>query len=110
MPQNTEHPGTDLVQHNAQRVEVAAGIDGAIHAPGLFRGHVRKSAGHEFRRLRRLALAWQPGRDPKAGEPDMACVAAWFQRHEHVLGLDVLVDQTPLVGMAERCCQANRQA
>ena len=25
-------------------------------------------------------------------------------------GLTFLVDQTPLVGMAERCCQANRQA
>ena len=29
---------------------------------------------------------------------------------EHVLGLDVFVDQTALVGMAERRCQANRKA
>ena len=52
-----------------------------------------------------LALAWQSGRDAKAGEPDVAGVV-----DEHVLGLDVFVDQTALVGMAERRCQANGKA
>ena len=97
-----EHARKHLVQGDAQRVEIAAGIDRAIHAPGLFRGHVGKGAGNDFRRCRRLALAWQPGRDAKAGEPYVAGVV-----DEHVLGLDVFVDQTALVGMAERRCQVN---
>ena len=50
----------------------------------------------------RLALARQSGRDAKAGEPDVAGVV-----DEYVLGLDVFVDQTALVGMAERRCQAD---
>ena len=105
-----EHAGKHFVQRHAQRVEIAAGIHRAIHAPGLFGGHVSKGAGNDFGRRGRLALARQPGRDAKAGEPDVAGVTAWLQRDEHVLGLDVFVDQTALVGMAERRCQANREA
>ena len=36
--------------------------------------------------------------------------SAWFQGDEHVLGLDVFVDQTALVDMAERRCQVNGKA
>ena len=100
-----EHARKHLVQGDAQRVEIAAGIHRAIHAPGLFRGHVGKGAGNDFRRRGRLALARQPGRDAKAGEPYVAGVV-----DEHVLGLDVFVDQAALVGVAERRCQANGKA
>ena len=100
-----EHARKHLVQGDAQRVEIAAGIDRAIHAPGLFRGHVGEGAGNDFRRRGRLALARQSGRDAKAGEPHVAGVV-----HEHVLGLDVLMDQTALVDVAERRCQANGNA
>ncbi len=48
-----KHARQHLVQSDAQRVEIAAGIDRSIHAPGLFRGHVGKGAGNEFRRRRR---------------------------------------------------------
>ena len=105
-----EHARKHLVQSDSQRVEIAAGIDRAIHAPGLFRGHVGKGAGDDFRRRRRLALARQSGRDAKSGEPDMAGVVAWFKRDEHVLGLDVFMDQTALVGVAERRRHANRKS
>ena len=80
-----EHARKHLVQGDAQRVEIAAGIHRAIHTPGLFGRHVGKGAGNDFRRRQRLSLARQSGRDAKAGEPDMAGVAAWFQRDEHVL-------------------------
>ena len=71
-----EHAREHLVQGDAQRVEIAASIDRSIHAPGLFRGHVGKGTGNGFRRCRRLALARQPGRDAKAGEPYVAGVAS----------------------------------
>ena len=35
-----KHARKHLVQGDAQRIEIAAGINRAIHAPGLFRGHV----------------------------------------------------------------------
>ena len=100
-----EHARKHLVQGDAQRVEIAAGIDRTIHAPGLFRRHVGEGARNDLRRRGRLALAWQPGRDAKAGEPDMAGVV-----DEHVLGLDVFMDQTVLVDVAERRCQVNGKA
>ena len=59
----------------------------------------------DFRRCRRLALARQSGRDAKAGEPYVAGAV-----NEHVFGLDVFVDQTALVGVAERRCQVNGKA
>jgi hypothetical protein len=51
-----------------------------------------------------LALARQLGRDAKAREPHVAVV------DEHVLGLDIFVDQTVLVDMAERRGQVNGNA
>jgi len=82
-------------------------IHRSIHAPRLFRGHVSEGARNGLRRCGRLALARQPGRDAKAGEPYVACVAAWFQRDEHVLRLDVFMYQAPLMDAAERRCHAN---
>ena len=70
--------------------------------PGLFGRHVRQATGNDFRRRRRLALARQSRRDAKAGEPYVAGVVG-----EHVPRLDVFVDQTALVGMAERRRQAD---
>jgi hypothetical protein len=97
-----EHARKHLVQGDAQRVEIAASIHRAIHAPGLFRRHVGKGAGNDFRRRRRLALARQSGRDAKTGEPHVAGVV-----DEHVLRLDVFMNQTALVDVAERRCQVN---
>ena len=54
---------------------------------------------------RRLALARQTGRDAEAGKPYVAGVV-----DEHVLGLDIFMDQTALMGMAEHRCQVDRKA
>ena len=45
-----KHARKHLVQSDAQRIEIAAGIHRSIHAPGLFRGHVGEGAGNDFRR------------------------------------------------------------
>src|ERR1700683_808408 len=77
-----------LVKGDAQRVEIAAGIDRTIHAPGLFRRHGGEGARNRLGRGGALSLAWQAGRDAESGEPYVAGVVAWFQRDEHVLRLD----------------------
>ena len=45
-----------LVERDAERVEVAAGIDRTIHPSGLFGRHVGECTGDRFRRLGRLSL------------------------------------------------------
>ena len=61
-----------LVERDAQRVEVAARIDRAVHPAGLFGRHVGERAGDDLGRLGRLALARQARGDAEAGEPDLA--------------------------------------
>ena len=41
-----------LVQRDAQRVEIAEGIDRSVHPAGLFRRHIRQRAGDDFGRSR----------------------------------------------------------
>ena len=48
-----------LVERDAERVEVAAGVDRAVHASGLFGRHVGERAGDGLGRLGRLPLARQ---------------------------------------------------
>ena len=100
-----EHARQHLVQGDAQRVEIAPGIHRAIHAPGLFRGHVGKCAGNDLGRRGRQALAGEPGRDAKAGEPHVPGVV-----DKCVRGLDVLMDEALPVGLAKRCRQADGNA
>src|SRR5712691_5844179 len=45
-----------LIQGDAQRVEIAAGINRTIHAAGLLGRHVGKGAGNDFRRRGCLTL------------------------------------------------------
>ena len=94
-----------LVQGDAQRVEVAARIDRAVHPASLFRRHVSERAGNDLRRRGRLALVRQPGRDPESGEPDVAEVV-----DKHVRRLDVFVDHPVAVDLTEGCHQADRDA
>ena len=51
--------GEHLVERDAHRVEVAAGIDRAVHPPGLFGGHVGQRAGNHRGWIGGLALARQ---------------------------------------------------
>ena len=63
---NGRAPGEHLVERDAERVEIAAGIDRAVHAPGLFGRHVGERAGDDLGRLGRLALARQARGDAEA--------------------------------------------
>ena len=85
-----------LVQGDAQRVEIAASINRAIHAAGLFGRHVGEGAGNDLGRRGRLAFVWQSRRNAKASEPYVAGVV-----DEHVRGLDVFMYQTALMDLAE---------
>ena len=67
-----------LVEHDAERVEVAAGVDRAVHPPGLFGRHISERAGDGLGRRGRLPLARQTRGDAEAGEPDLS--PAWFTR------------------------------
>ena len=61
--------GEHLVKRDAERVEIAAGIDRAVHPPGLFGRHVGERSGDDLGRLGRLALARQARGDAEACEP-----------------------------------------
>ena len=63
--------GEHLIERDAERVEVAAGIDRAIHPSGLFGRHVGERAGDGLGRLGRLPLARQARGDAEPGEPDL---------------------------------------
>jgi hypothetical protein len=39
----------------------------------------------------------------------MACATAWFQRDEHVLRLDIFMDQAALMDVAEGQCDVDRK-
>ena len=78
-----------LVEGDAERVEIAAGIDRAVHPPGLFRRHVGERPGDHLRRLGGLALARQTRGDAEAGQPDAVPVVI----HQDVGRLDVLMDE-----------------
>ena len=62
--------GQHLVEGDAERIEIAAGIDRAVHPAGLFGRHVGERPGDHLRRRGGLALARQTRGDAEAGEPD----------------------------------------
>src|SRR5713101_5837958 len=94
-----------LVQGDAQRVEIAAGINRAVHPASLLGCHIGKRAGNNLGRYGRLALARQLGRNPEAGKP---CVSGTIDKH--IRRLDVLMYEALPMDLAECCCQANGDA
>ena len=103
---NGRAAGEHLVERDAQRIEVAAGIDRAVHPPGLFGGHVGERAGDDLGRLGRLALARQARGDAEPGQPDRAARPI----HQDMGRLDVLVDEPPLMQPGDRRDQTEREA
>ena len=93
-----EHAGKHFVQHDAQRVEIASGIDRPIHSPGLFRRHIGKRSGDNLRRRGRLPLAWQARGEAKAGQPGIAPRGV----RDDVRRLDVAVEELSCVEAAQR--------
>src|SRR5262245_19335244 len=82
-----------MVEGDPKRVEVAPRIDGAIHPPGLLRGHVGERSCDELGRLQYLALAWKARRDTKPCEAGVT--AFWVD--QNVGGLEILVNETALM-------------
>ncbi|HWO45493.1 MAG TPA: hypothetical protein VNO87_07885, partial [Methylomirabilota bacterium] len=85
-----QRAGQQLVKGDPQRVQVAAGVDRAIHPAGLLRRHVGECAGDHLGRLGRLPLAREARREAEPGEPDLAVLAV----DHDIRRLDVLVDET----------------
>jgi hypothetical protein len=94
-----------LVKGGAQRVEIAARINRAIHTAGLFGCHIGQSAGNDLRRRRRLAFAEQLRRNPEPSEPYLPSIV-----DEHIRRLDVFMDKAVPMDLAECFRQANSDA
>ena len=95
-----------LVEDDAERVEIAAGVDRAVHPPGLFRRHIGERARDHLRRCRRLVLAGQTRGDAEAGQPDAAAGGV----DQDIGGLEVLVDQPARMQPADRRRERHRNA
>ena len=54
-----QNPRKHFIQGDAERIEIAAGVDRAVHAAGLLGRDVGEGTGNAFRRRGRLTLAWQ---------------------------------------------------
>ena len=98
--------GQHLIERDAERVEVAARVDRAVHSPGLFRRHIGERAGDDLGRLGRLTLARQTRGDAEPGEPRPSVRAV----HQDIGRLDVLVDEAALVRLAQRGGDADGEA
>ncbi len=98
--------GEHLIEHDAERIEVAARVDRAVHPSGLFRRHIGERSGDHPRRLGRLTLARQTRGDAEPGEPRQSVRAV----HQDIGRLDVLVDETALVRLAQRGDDADGEA
>ena len=66
-----QRAGEHLVEGDAERIEIAAGVDRAVHSSGLFGRHVGERAGDDLGRLGRLPLARQARGDAEPGEPHL---------------------------------------
>ena len=64
--------GEHLVERGAEGIEIAAGIDRAIHPPGLLGRHIGERPGNGLGRVGRLPLAGQARREAEAGEPHLS--------------------------------------
>src|SRR5262249_3664166 len=84
-----EVTGKHLVEHDAESVEIGAGIDRAIHPPRLFWRHVGERAGKGLRLDGRLTLTRETRRQAESGQVHrVGCVV-----DENMDGLDVLVNE-----------------
>ena len=95
-----------LVERDAERIEVAAGIDRAVHPSGLFGRHVGERAGDGLGRRGRLPLARQARGDAETGEPDLSGRAV----HQDIGRLDILVDEPRLMDLAQGDRDADGEA
>jgi hypothetical protein len=100
-----QRAGQHLVECDAERIEVAAEINRAVHPPGLFGRHVRERANDELGRRGRASLADQARGDTEPGEPDLFVLAI----HQDMRRLHVLVDEAALMDLAQSSSDADRE-
>jgi CheY-like chemotaxis protein len=84
-----------LIERDAERMEVAARIDRAVHPPGLLGRHIGQRACGGLGPLERLPFARKPRGDAEAGEPHLV----GRQVCENVGWLDVLMDMPAMTGV-----------
>src|ERR1700738_963327 len=90
-------------ERDTERVEVAAGIDRAVHPSGLFGRHVGERPRNRLGRIGGLPLAGQARGEAEPAKPALARVGV----HQNIGGLDVLVDDGPLMQATNRGRKAN---
>jgi len=101
-----KHTREHLVEGDAQGVKITPRIDRPVHAARLFRRHVGERSGDDLGWFGLLMLARKTRSNTEAGKPDRARSGV----HQNIGGLDVLVDKTLLVELAQRSCKADRKA
>ena len=95
-----------LIERDAERIEIAAQIDRAVHPSGLLGRHIGQRACDGLRRLEPLSFAREPRGDAEAGQPHPPVGAV----HQNMTRFQVLVDEAALVGLAQRPCDPDREA
>ena len=98
-----QEAGQHLVERDSKRVQVAAGINGAVHSSCLLGRHVGERSRNELGRLWRLALAREARGDAKSGELNAASCGV----DEHIGRLEILVNQPTSVELPD--CAGQRR-
>ena len=101
-----ELPRQHFVEGDTQGIEIAAGVDRAVHPAGLFRRHVGERSSNHLRRRRGLMLARQTRGNAEARQPHAAACLV----DQNICRLDVLMDQTSVMHLAERRRNRDRDA
>ncbi len=96
-------PGEQLVEHDAERVEVGAVIDAAVHAPRLLGRDVGQRPLQPVRAPRHQRLAREHRGDREVDEPRLPRPLV----EDDVLRLDVLVNHAAAVDLGERPGEAH---
>jgi len=91
-----QHARQHLVERDAERIEVAARIDRAIHPAGLLGCHVGERAGDRLGGPGRLPLTRQTRGKTESGEPRPPVGAV----HKDMGRLEIFMDETALVKLA----------
>src|SRR5215475_5320154 len=95
-----------FIECDAEGVQITPGIDRTIHSPGLLRCHVGKRSGYELGWLGRLSFAREARSYSKTRQPGMTARGV----NKDIRGLQIFVDQRPLVELPECGCETNGQA
>ena len=103
---NGRLPVNSLVKRDAKGVKIATRIDRTIHSSRLLRGHVGERSRDKFGRVRSLALARHTRGNTETGQPGVVHSSI----HKYVRWLDVFVDETTLMQLAECYSESNPTA